>query len=459
MGSDRSNAWLATSSLTTRAVKQAITGPYTLGRSGRGTATERANATMTHAAALNAELRTLAAAGCPLIEVHEPAATTIGADPAERALFREAHLRLLDGVIGTHLSLAVTGGNADAAGIETILAAPYASLAVDLIAGPDNWRLVAATPGDRGIVCGALPVERRERRWAGDAPLGGRLRGVDRRPRSGARRPRDGFLAGTPVVGGRGPQDGATRRGGTPCGPPRRGTCPGMDPRAVSSRSAALGHDRHRRRPDPSRRRRLDSAHNGASIGDLPDLRGAGGATIDTESALHRPCRRRFMSVSEHIAFVVNGTPRELEVEPRRLLVQALREDLDLTGTHVGCDTSQCGACTVHVDGRAVKSCTMLAVQADGSEIRTIEGLATGDALHPMQTAFWEKHGLQCGFCTPGMIMTAVDLLDAQPGSRPTTRSGTPSRATSAAARATRTSSPRSAMPPRPCGPARPSRA
>jgi carbon-monoxide dehydrogenase small subunit len=121
------------------------------------------------------------------------------------------------------------------------------------------------------------------------------------------------------------------------------------------------------------------------------------------------------MPVSEHISFVVNGTPRELDVEPRRLLVQALREDLDLTGTHIGCDTSQCGACTVHVDGRAVKSCTMLAVQADGASIETIEGLASGDVLHPMQNAFWEKHGLQCGFCTPGMIMTAVDLLDRNP--------------------------------------------
>ena len=109
------------------------------------------------------------------------------------------------------------------------------------------------------------------------------------------------------------------------------------------------------------------------------------------------------------------GQPRELDVEPRRLLVQALREDLDLTGTHVGCDTSQCGACTVHVDGLAVKSCTMLAVQADGATITTIEGLAAGDALHPLQTAFWEKHGLQCGFCTPGMIMTAADLLDRNP--------------------------------------------
>ena len=116
-------------------------------------------------------------------------------------------------------------------------------------------------------------------------------------------------------------------------------------------------------------------------------------------------------SVGEHISLTVNGAQRELDVEPRRLLSQAIREDLDLTGTHIGCDTSQCGTCTVHVDGRAVKSCTMLAVQADGADITTIEGMATGDALHPLQAAFWEKHGLQCGFCTPGMIMTAADLL------------------------------------------------
>jgi carbon-monoxide dehydrogenase small subunit len=122
--------------------------------------------------------------------------------------------------------------------------------------------------------------------------------------------------------------------------------------------------------------------------------------------------------VGEHISLTVNGTARELDVEPRRLLVQALREDLDLTGTHVGCDTSQCGACTVHVDGKAIKSCTMLAVQADGSAVTTIEGMAEagdGGALHPLQTAFWEKHGLQCGFCTPGMIMTAADLLARNP--------------------------------------------
>jgi carbon-monoxide dehydrogenase small subunit len=119
--------------------------------------------------------------------------------------------------------------------------------------------------------------------------------------------------------------------------------------------------------------------------------------------------------VAEHISLVVNGERRELDVEPRRLLVQVIREDLDLTGTHVGCDTSQCGACTVIVDGAAVKSCAMLAVQADGASVTTIEGLAPADGLHPVQAAFREEHGLQCGFCTPGMIMTAVDLIAANP--------------------------------------------
>ena len=116
--------------------------------------------------------------------------------------------------------------------------------------------------------------------------------------------------------------------------------------------------------------------------------------------------------MNEHVSLVVNGVPREVDVEPRRLLVQLIREDLDLTGTHVGCDTSQCGACTVHVDGKAVKSCTVLAVQADGASVTTIEGMASAEGLHPLQTAFWEQHGLQCGFCTPGMIMAAADLLD-----------------------------------------------
>src|SRR5262249_97968 len=112
----------------------------------------------------------------------------------------------------------------------------------------------------------------------------------------------------------------------------------------------------------------------------------------------------------------INGGPRTAEVEPRALLAHVLRDELNLTGTHVGCDTSQCGACTVLIDGRAVKSCTVLAVQAEGSEITTIEGLNAKDrSLHPLQNAFWEKHGLQCGFCTPGMILTSVDLLGSNP--------------------------------------------
>jgi carbon-monoxide dehydrogenase small subunit len=111
----------------------------------------------------------------------------------------------------------------------------------------------------------------------------------------------------------------------------------------------------------------------------------------------------------------VNAKPVTAEVEGRTLLVQLLREKLGLTGTHVGCDTSQCGACVVHVDGKSVKACTVLALQADGATITTIEGLAKDGALHPMQEAFRDNHGLQCGFCTPGMIMSAVDLVRAQP--------------------------------------------
>ncbi|HVA56868.1 MAG: (2Fe-2S)-binding protein [Gemmatimonadaceae bacterium] len=114
------------------------------------------------------------------------------------------------------------------------------------------------------------------------------------------------------------------------------------------------------------------------------------------------------------ITLKVNGVARSVRVEPRALLVHVLRDQLGLTGTHVGCDTSQCGACTVHLDGRAVKSCAVLAVQAEGREITTIEHLGA-EMLHPVQQAFMDKHGLQCGFCTPGMIMTAVDLLAANP--------------------------------------------
>ncbi len=115
------------------------------------------------------------------------------------------------------------------------------------------------------------------------------------------------------------------------------------------------------------------------------------------------------------IRLKVNGVERQGEVEPRTLLVHFLRDGLNLTGTHVGCDTGQCGACTVLLNGDAVKSCMVLAVQADGAEVRTVEGLAVGDAYHPIQQAFWDLHGLQCGFCTPGMIMAAVGILKRNP--------------------------------------------
>ena len=116
--------------------------------------------------------------------------------------------------------------------------------------------------------------------------------------------------------------------------------------------------------------------------------------------------------MTEKITVTVNGRKYTKEVEPRLLLVHFIRDVLGLTGTNIGCDTSQCGACTIHLDGMAVKSCTVLAVQADGSEVTTIEGLASNGQLHPMQQAFWDNHGLQCGYCTPGMIMTAVKLVE-----------------------------------------------
>ena len=119
--------------------------------------------------------------------------------------------------------------------------------------------------------------------------------------------------------------------------------------------------------------------------------------------------------MTQHISVTVNGTAREADVEPRLLLVHLLRDEFGLTGTHTGCDTSNCGACTVHVNGTSAKSCTMLAVQADGAEIRTIEGMEQGGTLHPLQQAFWDCHGLQCGFCTPGMIMQSAWLLEQNP--------------------------------------------
>ncbi len=115
------------------------------------------------------------------------------------------------------------------------------------------------------------------------------------------------------------------------------------------------------------------------------------------------------------VTVTVNGTVQQAEVEPRQLLVQFLRDNLGLTGAHIGCETSQCGACTVLLDGAVVKSCTMLTVQADGQDVTTIEGLAPRGTMHPVQHAFWEEHGLQCGYCTPGMVLSAVTLLEENP--------------------------------------------
>ncbi|MGG1659924.1 (2Fe-2S)-binding protein [Brevibacillus sp. NRS-1366] len=121
------------------------------------------------------------------------------------------------------------------------------------------------------------------------------------------------------------------------------------------------------------------------------------------------------MTIKKKLSVSVNGVVRQAEVEPRLLLAHLLRDELDLTGTHIGCDTSQCGACTVMVNGEVVKSCTMLAVQADGSQITTVEGLGDMQQLHPIQQGFWEKHGLQCGFCTPGVMISMVGLLKENP--------------------------------------------
>jgi cobalamin-independent methionine synthase catalytic subunit len=234
------DGWLVTAARTDRAVKQAIVGPYTDGRT-RGDAQARSEATLARAAALNELLRDLEAAGCPMVEVHEPAAVSIGTDHGERALFRESQLRLLDGLTVIHPSLAITGGAADAAGLATILAAPYASLAVDLIAGPDNWRLVAETPGECGIVCGALssvvtPFDGPETLlWAAGYAASMRGRGPDRvglaTASSLAALPWDVAVEKLERLGV------AARLAVAPAGE----RTAAMDPRAVSSRSAALG--------------------------------------------------------------------------------------------------------------------------------------------------------------------------------------------------------------------------
>jgi len=151
------------------------------------------------------------------------------------------------------------------------------------------------------------------------------------------------------------------------------------------------------------------------------------------------------------IKLTVNGKAVSADVEDRTLLVHLLRENLNLTGTHVGCDTSQCGACVVHIDGRAVKSCTVLVGQANGANVTTIEGISKGDELHPMQSAFRDNHGLQCGYCTPGMIMSAIDIVNRYGGKLDEDPSGTSLRAISAAAPATTISSNRCSTPPAAC--------
>jgi aerobic carbon-monoxide dehydrogenase small subunit len=137
--------------------------------------------------------------------------------------------------------------------------------------------------------------------------------------------------------------------------------------------------------------------------------------SIDLTRPLVRARRLRRNRMKHKLSVTVNGVRHEDEVEPRLLLVHYLRDVAGLTGTHIGCDTSQCGACTVLMDGKAVKSCTLFAVQAEGANLTTIEGLAKGEQLHPLQEAFWNEHGLQCGFCTPGFIMAATYLLDTNP--------------------------------------------
>jgi methionine synthase II (cobalamin-independent) len=235
--------WEATASLTSLAVKQAVLGPYS---SARATATGAdaagtRDATLAATARLNRLCRDLAAAGCPLIEVHEPAAVHIGADEAERARFREAHRRLLDGVADTHRSLVVTGGSADGAGVETMLAAPYHSLGVDLIAGPDNWRLVTASPGIVGIVCGALSPSPDSDDgpemllWAAGYAASSGGRGPDR----------VGLATASSLAGLSWPAavEKLTRLGAAArlAVAPRDERLRGMDPRAIDSRAAALG--------------------------------------------------------------------------------------------------------------------------------------------------------------------------------------------------------------------------
>jgi carbon-monoxide dehydrogenase small subunit len=218
------------------------------------------------------------------------------------------------------------------------------------------------------------------------------------------------YVGAIPVVGApgcaRSPEVERRRRAPSP--PPLRGARP------------PDGHRRDRRRRPP---RRFSRKADAAFSAPLTERRSARGACRERGDILRRaesrccgtgPGRRRD-AMKCPVSVTVNGVRRSDDVEPRLLLVHYLRENLGLTGTNVGCDTSQCGSCTVLLDGRAVKSCTLLAVQADGTKVTTIEGLARNGNLHPLQDAFWEHHGLQCGFCTPGMILTACEILERHP--------------------------------------------
>jgi methionine synthase II (cobalamin-independent) len=243
-GGDAVAAWRITSGRTTRAVKQALPGPYSTGWAAGDDASSaiRRSRTVAAAEAIRAQVDSLVAAGCPLIEIEETAAHRIGGDEVERELFRDAHLRLTDGVAGTHLSLSIVGGAADAAGIETILAAPYASLAVDLIEGPDNWRLVTRVPQDRGIIVGALSARSIEEPkevllWGAHYAASTAGRGIDRVGLGSA-----GSWAGLswPEAERRLRLLGEAAR--LAAMPPSEELRRSLDPRAVSSRRAALGH-------------------------------------------------------------------------------------------------------------------------------------------------------------------------------------------------------------------------
>jgi methionine synthase II (cobalamin-independent) len=246
------DAWQATAALTDRAVKQALPGPYTLGRRvADPRSTSRDELTMAFADAIHHEVDSLAAAGCPLVEIEETDAHLIGDDESERQLFREAHRRLMDGVQGTHLSLSIVGGSADGAGAETILDAPYHSLAVDLIAGPDNWRLVARAPSDRGIVAGALSSSSAGDEgpevllWAAHYAASTAGRGLVRIGLGTA-----GGLDQLPWLIAVRKLEALGKAAELAAMSPSEQLARSLDPRAVSSRRAALGHGA----PSPPRR-------------------------------------------------------------------------------------------------------------------------------------------------------------------------------------------------------------